>query len=143
MKRRDFITLLGGAVAWPLAARAQQATKVPRIGILSPGRSEFPDPSFNMLNALLQRLHELGYTDGQNLAVERQFADGSSDRNRDNAAQVHSVLPSQRIPIAQSENSHHSHLRSIHCDALGQSFLLAMLGHAGPIQLDLGVTPIV
>jgi len=88
MNKRDFITLLGGAAAWPLAARAQQATKVPRIGILSPGRSEFPDPNFNMLNALLQRLHELGYTEGQNLAVERQFADGSSDRLRELAAEL-------------------------------------------------------
>ena len=89
MKRREFISLLGGAAAaWTLAARAQQATKVPRIGILSPGRSEFPDPNFNMLNALLQRLHELGYTDGQNLAVERQFADGSSDRLRELAAEL-------------------------------------------------------
>jgi putative ABC transport system substrate-binding protein len=61
---------------------------VPRIGILSPGRSEFPDPNFNMLNALLQRLHELGYTEGQNLAVERQFADGSSDRLREMAAEL-------------------------------------------------------
>jgi putative ABC transport system substrate-binding protein len=88
MRRREFITLLGGAAAWPLAVRAQQATKVPRIGILSPGRSEFPDPNFNMLNALLQRLHELGYTEGQNLAVERQFADGSSDRLRELAAEL-------------------------------------------------------
>jgi putative ABC transport system substrate-binding protein len=89
MKRREFIALLGGAAAvWPLAARAQQVTKVPRIGILSPGRSEFPDPNFNMLNALLQRLHELGYTEGQNLAVERQFADGSSDRLRELAAEL-------------------------------------------------------
>ena len=88
MNKRDFITLLGGAAAWPLAARAQQATKVPRIGILSPGRSEFPDPNFNMLNALLQRLHELGYTEGQNLAVERQFAEWSSDRLRELAAEL-------------------------------------------------------
>jgi putative ABC transport system substrate-binding protein len=88
VKRREFIAVLGAAAAWPLAARAQQGTKVPRIGILSPGRSEFPDPNFNMLNALLQRLHELGYTEGQNLAVERQFADGSSDRLRELAAEL-------------------------------------------------------
>ena len=88
MKRRQFIALLGGTAAWPLEARAQQATKVPRIGILSPGRSELPDPNFNMLNTLLQRLHELGYTEGQNLAVERQFADWSSDRLRELAAEL-------------------------------------------------------
>ena len=75
-------------VGWPLAARAQQATKMPRIGILSPGRSELPDPTLNMLNAFLQGLHELGYTEGQNLAIERRYADGSSDRLRELAAEL-------------------------------------------------------
>jgi putative tryptophan/tyrosine transport system substrate-binding protein len=89
MNKREFISLLGGvAVASPLAARAQQATKVPRLGILSPGRSEHPDPNFNMLNAFLRGLQELGYTDGQNLAIERQYADGSSDRLRELAAEL-------------------------------------------------------
>jgi putative tryptophan/tyrosine transport system substrate-binding protein len=89
MKRREFITLIGGAVAaWPLAARAQQTTKVPRIGTLSPGRSELPDPTLNMLNAFLQGLHELGYTEGQNVAIERQYAAGSSDRLRELAAEL-------------------------------------------------------
>jgi ABC-type uncharacterized transport system substrate-binding protein len=89
VKRRDFITLLGGAAAaWPLAARAQQATKVPRIGTLSPGRSELPDPTLNMLNAFLQGLHELGYTEGQNVAIERQYAAGSSDQLRELAAEL-------------------------------------------------------
>jgi putative tryptophan/tyrosine transport system substrate-binding protein len=81
MQRRYFITVFGGAaVAWALAARAQQATKIPRIAFLSPGRSELPDPIFNMLTAFLQRLHDLGYTEGQNLAIEQRFADGRSDR---------------------------------------------------------------
>jgi ABC-type uncharacterized transport system substrate-binding protein len=89
MLRRYFISLLGGAaIAWPLAARAQQATKMPRIGILSPGRSDLPDPTLNMLNAFLQGLHELGYTEGQNLAIERRYADGSSDRLRELAAEL-------------------------------------------------------
>lgn len=81
MQRRYFITLCGGASAgWALAARAQQATKMPRIAFLSPGRSELADPIFNMLNAFLQRLHDLGYTEGQNLAIERLYAEGRSDR---------------------------------------------------------------
>ena len=89
MRRREFITLLGGAAAaWPLAARAQQATKMPRIGILSPGRSELHDPTNNMVNALLQGLHELGYTEGQNLAVERLYADWSLDRLPELAAEL-------------------------------------------------------
>ena len=89
MLRRYFISLLGGAaIAWPLAAGAQQATKMPRIGILSPGRSELPDPTLNMLNAFLQGLQEIGYTEGQNLAIERRYADGSSDRLRELAAEL-------------------------------------------------------
>jgi len=89
VKRREFITLLGGAAAgWPLAAHAQQATKMPRIDILSPGRSELHDPTLNMVNAFLQGLHELGYTEGQNLAIERQYADWSSDRLRELAAEL-------------------------------------------------------
>ena len=89
MLRRYFISLLGGAaIAWPLAAGAQQAMKMPRIGILSPGRSDLPDPTLNMLNAFLQGLQEIGYTEGQNLAIERRYADGSSDRLRELAAEL-------------------------------------------------------
>ena len=86
--RREFITLLGGAAAWPLVARAQQPDRTRLIGILSPGRPELPDPIFNVLNAFLQRLHEIGYTEGQNLTIERHFANGSSDRLRELAAEL-------------------------------------------------------
>jgi putative ABC transport system substrate-binding protein len=62
IKRRQFITLLRGAMAaWPLAARAQEGGKLPRLGILSPGRSELPEPGVIMLDAFVQGLHELGY----------------------------------------------------------------------------------
>jgi putative ABC transport system substrate-binding protein len=81
MRRREFITLLGGAAAsGPLAPRAQQVMKIPRIEVLSPGRSELPDPTRNMLNAFLEGLHELGYAEGQSVAIERQYAEGRSDR---------------------------------------------------------------
>ena len=88
MNRRDFVRLVGGMAAWPLAAHAQQVGKVQRIGCLSPGRSELPDPTFNMLSAFLQGLQELGYTDGQNLAIERQYADGNADRLRELVAEL-------------------------------------------------------
>jgi putative tryptophan/tyrosine transport system substrate-binding protein len=89
VRRREFLSLVGGvSLAWPLAARAQQPERTLRIGILSPGRAELPDPTFNMLNAFLQGLHELGYTEGQNLTIERQYANGSSDQLRELAAEL-------------------------------------------------------
>src|SRR4029453_14570344 len=76
LRRREFITLLGGAaVAWPLAARAQQGGKLPRLGILSPGRSELPEPGVIMFDAFVQGLHELGYAEGRNLILERRYAE--------------------------------------------------------------------
>jgi putative ABC transport system substrate-binding protein len=78
MQRREFITLLGGAAAtWSVAARAQQASKVWRIGFLSPASSS--DQSDN-LKAFMQGLNDLGYIDGKNMHFERRFADGNLDR---------------------------------------------------------------
>jgi putative ABC transport system substrate-binding protein len=83
MQRREFITLLGGAtVAWPLAVRAQQGTKIPRIGLLAPGHSVGPDASRVTLNSLVAGLRELGYTEGQNIAIERRFGESNLDRLR-------------------------------------------------------------
>jgi putative tryptophan/tyrosine transport system substrate-binding protein len=77
-KRRNFITLLGGAMAaWPLAARAQQPNKVARIGRLSPLSISAEAP---MVAGLRQGLSELGWIEGQNLAFEFRFADGNLDR---------------------------------------------------------------
>jgi putative ABC transport system substrate-binding protein len=74
MKRRSFITLLGGAAAWPLAARAQQGLKVLRIGTVSTLPREARRPT---LGAFEERMRELGYVDGENLAfdytIERNF----------------------------------------------------------------------
>src|SRR5262245_3616829 len=88
MRRREFITLLGGAAAWPLAARAQQDGKLPRLGILSPGRSELPEPGVTMLDAFVQGLHELGYAEGRNLILERRYAEWRPERLRELAAEL-------------------------------------------------------
>ena len=88
MRRREFLALVGGSLGWPLAAGAQRPERTRRISILSPGRSELPDPTFNMLNAFLQGLRELGYTEGENLTIERRYANGSSDQLRELAAEL-------------------------------------------------------
>jgi putative ABC transport system substrate-binding protein len=91
MKRREFITLLGGAaVAWPMAARAQQAGKLPHIGVLvsaSPPH-QFPD-------AFWRGLHALGYSEGKNIKVEFRYTDGRSDR----AEELADEMVRQRVDV--------------------------------------------
>jgi putative ABC transport system substrate-binding protein len=81
LKRREFITLIGMATALPLAAHAQQAAKISRIGILSTGHpSAVADPIINNINSFLQALRELGYTEGQNVTIQQEYAEGNTDR---------------------------------------------------------------
>jgi putative tryptophan/tyrosine transport system substrate-binding protein len=88
MRRREFITLIGGAAAaWPLAARAQP-TKLQRIGVLSPGHSEGADASRATLNGLLEGLRDLGYTEGQNITIEREYGEADVGRLRELSAEL-------------------------------------------------------
>ncbi|HKF08277.1 MAG TPA: ABC transporter substrate-binding protein [Xanthobacteraceae bacterium] len=79
MKRRDFITLLGGAAAWPLAARAQQGAKIPRIGYLVTGWPQSPD-TLTPIDAFRRGLRQLGYVENENIAIEYRFAEGEIER---------------------------------------------------------------
>jgi putative tryptophan/tyrosine transport system substrate-binding protein len=83
MRRREFLGALGTlgvAAAWPLAAAAQQATKIPQIGVLSLGRGDKSDASLETLDAFVSALRELGHTEGQNIAFDRRFADGDANK---------------------------------------------------------------
>jgi putative tryptophan/tyrosine transport system substrate-binding protein len=79
IRRRKFITLLGGAAAWPLSAGAQQPAKPPRIGIID----DSP-----IWNSFRQGLRELGYLEGQNIAFEYRYADGAPERLAEVAAEL-------------------------------------------------------
>ena len=76
MRRREFVTLLGGAAAWPLAARAQQPAKLPTIGFL--GEST-PVAQSEQTGAFVQQLRELGWTEGRTVAIEYRWAEGRSE----------------------------------------------------------------
>jgi ABC-type uncharacterized transport system substrate-binding protein len=78
MKRREFIMLIGGAAAWPLAARAQEAARIPRIGYLSPGSASAGFQARD--DAFRQALRDLGYVEGRTIAIEYRFAEGRFDR---------------------------------------------------------------
>jgi len=95
MKRRDFITLLGGAAAWPLAARAQQRERVRRIGVLM-NLAEDDSETPIRLAAFVRGLQELGWTDGRNVRIDTRWGAGDVELFRKHAAEL-VALPSDVI----------------------------------------------
>ena len=83
MQRRDFITLLGGAAAWPLAARAQQAINLPTVGFLGANLSTWRP----FTDAFVKRLRELGWIEGRTIAIEYRWSQARAERYAEIAAE--------------------------------------------------------
>ena len=93
MKRREFITLIGGAAAaWPLAARAQQPDRMRRIGVLMAAAADDPEYQTRM-GAFLQELVLLGWTDGRNVRIDTRWATTNADEIRRHAVELAALAP--------------------------------------------------
>src|SRR5262249_52744682 len=92
MKRREFITLLGAAAAWPLAARAQQGERVRRIGVLLRWASDDPEGQAR-IGAFLQGLQQSGWIIGRNIRIDARWSGGDGEAYRRQAAEVAASTP--------------------------------------------------
>jgi putative ABC transport system substrate-binding protein len=101
LKRREFITLLGGAVAWPLAARAQQPGGMPRIGLLSVFSESDPEAQA-WIRELMQRLEELGWVNGRNVKIEFRFAGGDTAHLSTLATELIELRPDMLFAVTTS-----------------------------------------
>ena len=92
MRRREFITMFGGAATWSLAAQAQQPDKMRRVGVLAYFNEKDPDAQVN-LAAFKKRLVDLGWTEGLNLAIDYRFTNGSTEQIRAAAEDLVATAP--------------------------------------------------
>src|SRR5437764_15361469 len=100
LRRREFITLLGGAVAaWPLAARAQQSERVRRVGVLTNLAADDPEGQVRF-TAFAQGLAQLGWAVGQNLRIEHRWAAADAERIRRYAAELVALVPDVMLATA-------------------------------------------
>ena len=123
MKRREFITLVGGtAVSWPLAARAQQPGKLPHIGVVVSASPPHP-----FADAFWRGLHALGYSEGQNIKVDFRYTNGQSDRAEEYAEEFVrlgvDVIVAHFVPAVEA--------------AMGatRTIPIVMAPHGAPLQL--------
>jgi putative ABC transport system substrate-binding protein len=101
LRRREFISLLGGAAAWPLAARAQQAGGMRRIGVLVGSGTDADDLDMQArFVAFAQALQQLGWIDGRNVQIEYRYASGDPESIRRYAAELASWMSANALLIA-------------------------------------------
>jgi len=105
MRRREFITLLGGAIAtWPLAVRAQRGDRARRIAVLMTNAEQDPE-GWTRAAAFRQGLRELGWTEGQNLRIDWRWSGGHVERMRDYAAEAAALAPDLIVAIGAAHLS--------------------------------------
>src|SRR5262245_4416646 len=92
MKRREFITVLGGAATWPLAVRAQQPERMRRIGVILAGTADNPEVQM-WLGAFLQGLQQSGWSIGQNVRIETRWSTSNAAGIRKHAAELVALAP--------------------------------------------------
>src|SRR6516165_717229 len=92
MRRREFISVLGGAAAWPLAARAQQSERMRRIGVLMSGAADDPVGQAEA-KAFRQGLQQLGWTDERNVRIDYRWAAGTVENSRKYAVELVALAP--------------------------------------------------
>ena len=126
MKRREFIAFLGGAATWPLAARAQQPTKLPVIGFLS---SSSPANRASLTSAFRQGVREGRYVEGKDVAIEYRWAEDQYDRLPDLAAD----LVARQVAVIAATDSP----SAIAAKAVTTTIPIIFMSGGDPIQLGL------
>jgi putative ABC transport system substrate-binding protein len=102
MRRREFVTLIGGAALWPLTAQGQQPERMRRIGVL-PGGGDTDDPrSQPNISAFLQALQQLGWADGRNVKIDSRWPAGDADKARKYAAELVALAPEVIVTISST-----------------------------------------
>jgi putative ABC transport system substrate-binding protein len=140
MRRREFISLLGGAAAWPLVARAQQHDRVPRVGLVSVGA----EPSNPVVYVpFFEQMRQLGYVDGQNIVFERRFAAGRDELISDFTADVIVVTGQREVLAAKQATSSIPIVMVVNPDPIGMGVAASLARPGGNVTglttMDFGI----
>jgi putative ABC transport system substrate-binding protein len=132
VNRREFITLVGGAAAWPLEARAQQRDRVRRVGVLMPFTADDQEGQARLL-AFAQGLQQMGWAIGSNLRIDARWGAGDAERNRKYAAELLALAPD--VILANGSPELRPFLQATHdlpivfanvTDPVGQGFVASL-----------------